>query len=331
MSRNQRRQILLAASAFAAWPPIALAQAARGKVRVAILYNASRPVAGYLFDAFMEQMGERGWREGVNIEYVIREAKGDNTRLDPLAAELVALKPDLILVGPTPGALAAKKHTSTIPIVFTTVTDPVAARLVQSLSKPGGNATGTTSAVLGGGLSGKRLQILKEVFPTLHSVALLYDPSDAQDATTLQYAQAGARELTLDLRPFVAKGPDEFRASFGAMKRDKIGAVLLGSSIANFIHGKRIAELAIEHRIPTSAGNIQQVGNGMLMGYGLNLVSLFRRAAHYADRILRGARPADLPVEQPTVLEFHVNLKTARALGVKIPQGILLRADRVIE
>ena len=197
MSLHQRRQILLAGVALAVWPPSALVQAQGRRVRVAILYSANRAATGYIIDGFIEQMAEFGWREGVNIEYVFREAHGELARLDPLAAELVALKPDLILASTAPVVLAVKKHTSAVPIVFAAVPDPVAAGFVASLSRPGGNATGTTAGFGTKQLWGKRLQILQEAFPSVRRIALLYDSTDAQDAGTLQQLQAAGKELTV--------------------------------------------------------------------------------------------------------------------------------------
>ena len=328
MSRQPRRRFLFAASALAVWPSAALAQTERRSARVAVLVQVTAAAAKPFLDALIEQMTGRGWREGVNIEYVIQYA-GGTARLDSLAAELVAQKPDLILAANTAGALAARKHTSSIPIVFSFVFDPVALGLVASLSKPGGNVTGTTTRFEG--LWGKRLQLLHEALPSLRRVAVLYDPSDAEDVTTARNLQAAASELTLEVQPFTARRPEDISGSFSAMKSERMGAVMTGGSGLIFEHRKLIADVAMEHRIPTFGVTEDKVEAGMLMSYGINLLGQYLITARYADRILRGARPSDLPVEQPTVLRLCVNLKTAKLLGITIPQSILLRADRVIE
>ena len=298
-------------------------------MRVAILHAGRFSTVGHLWDAVKEEMATAGWRDGVNIEYISREANGDLTRLDRLAAELLAEKPDLILAGTRPVAQAVQKRTSTIPIVFMAVPDPVAAGLVDSLAKPGRNATGPAGSFPG--LWGKRLQLFGEVISSLRHVAFLYDPSDSMDDTNLPLAQAAAKELALELHLIATKGPEDFRRSFAAMKSAKVGAALIGYGTFSFNHRKLLADVAIEYRVPTSAGTREQVEAGMLMGYAVIVTNMFRAGARYADRILRGARPADLPVEQAAVLELALSLKTAKVLGITLPPSILLRADRVIE
>ena len=224
-----------------------------------------------------------------------------------------------------------QKYTQTIPIVFSLVSDPVATGLVDSLAKPGRNATGTATAFGTTGLSEKRLQALKELIPSLRRVALLYDSSDAADAQLLRLAQVAADKLTLEVQPFTARRAEDFRPSFAAMTKAKIGAALMVGGTANFINRELIASLALEYGIPTFGTFEGASEAGMLMSYGADLVRLYRITARYADQILRGARPADLPVEQPSVLTLAINLKTAKALGIKFPNSILVRADRVIE
>ena len=335
MAQVKRRQFLIVEGALLAAPVVlprfAFGQSQRRTARVAILYVVDRSRSGYLLDAFKDAMSKSGWREGVNIEYMFREAHGDLAQLDPLAAELVTEKPDLILASSDPAALAVQKYTQTIPIVFSLVADPVAAGLVASLAKPGRNATGPAAGVASSGLSGKRLQMLKEIIPDLRRVALLYDPSDAADARLLQPVQVAADKLTLEVQTFTAGRPEDFRPSLAAMTKAKIGAALIGNGTANFINRELIAGLAMEHGIPT-IGTFEGASEaGMLMSYGADLVRLYRITARYADQILRGARPADLPVEQPSILTLAINLKTAKALGIKFPNSILVRADRVIE
>ena len=335
MAQVQRRRFLIVEGALLAAPVVlprfAFGQSQRPTARVAILYIVDRARTGYLLDAFKDAMSKSGWREGVNIEYIFREAHGDLVQLDPLAAELVTEKPDLILAGNEPAVLAVQKHTLAIPIVFSLVSDPVATGLVDSLAKPGRNATGTATAFGTTGLSEKRLQTLKEMIPSLRRVALLYNPSDPADAGLLRAAQVAADKLTLEVQTFTAGRTEDFRPSFAAMTKAKIGAALIVGGTTNNINAKLIADLALEHGIPTCGTFDGASEAGMLMSYGADVIRLYRITARYADQILRGARPADLPVEQPSILTLAINLKTAKALGIKIPNSILLRADRVFE
>ena len=312
-----------------ALPPIARAQTQSSKARVGVLFQGTLAAGKHLLDTFKDEMAKSGWREGVNIEYAFREALNDTVRLDALAAELVSQRMDVIVVAAAPVALAVRKHTKSIPIVFWVVADPIAAGLVASLAKPGGNATGITWRFEG--LWGKRLQLLQELIPSLRRVGLLYDPADAQDAETAQVLQAVGKNLSIDVELFRVSHPREFRAAFMEMKNAKISAAMIGGGNMFFVQRKLIADLGLEHRIATSRTYPEDVEAGMLASYGVNLSSLIRRGARFTDRILKGAKPADLPVEQPSVLELMINLKTAKALGIKIPPSILLRADRVIE
>jgi putative tryptophan/tyrosine transport system substrate-binding protein len=323
-----RRDAVLALLAFLAVPS-AYAQPQGRKVRIGILIQTTRVAGKALIDAFIAQMAEFGWREDTNVEYLFREGGGETARLDALAAELVTAKPDLIYAATAASAQAVKRQSSTIPIIFSFPPDPVASGLVVTLSRPSSNATGTTGRYEG--LWGKRLQILREVLPSLRRVAILYDSSDASDAATVEQLQSAGKQLNLEVLPFAASHPEEYKAIFLKMKNQRVGAAILGGSTSNFANRNLIADFAIEHQLPTLAVNTQIVEAGLLMSYGLNLVSMYRYAARYADRILRGVRPQDLPVERPSVLEMVINLKTAKALGLKIPQSILFRADRVIE
>jgi len=329
MIQKLRRRMLLAASTLTFTQSLALAQSAQRVMRVAILTQQSEASFKYFRDALVSKMDELGWREGVNIEYVIRYTEAVTARLDPLAAEIVAQQPDLILAGASSAAVAVKKHTRSIPIVFSFVFDPIVLRLVSSLSRPGGNATGTTTRFEG--LWGKRLQLLQEVIPSLRNVAIVYDPTDAEDTSTVAQIQTAARVLKVEVHQFVARQGEDFRKFFSAMKNAKMGAAMTGGSSLIFLHRKMIADLAIEYGIPAFGVTEDRCEAGMIMSYGINLLAQYVLAARFADRILRGARPAEMPVEQPTVFRLCINLNTAKKLGIKVPQSLLLRVDRVIE
>ncbi|MBI2754805.1 MAG: ABC transporter substrate-binding protein [Betaproteobacteria bacterium] len=329
MSVGQRRRILLAGGAVLTVPLFVLAQTDQRSARVAYLLQGDLAAAKHLVGAFKDEMTKRGWREGANVEYALREGLNDFGRLDALAAEVVAQRPDVIVVSTATVAQAARKHTSSIPIVFWVVPDPIAAGLVASLAKPGGNATGTTSRFEG--IWGKRLQLMHQIIPSLRRVAFLYDPRDSQDTRSVQQVQLAGKELAIEVELFEVSRPEDFKASFSAIKNAKIGAVILGSPNMFFVHRKLLADLALEHGMPISHAVSEGAEAGALFSYSIILALLNRHAARYADRILKGAKPADLPVEQPSVIELVVNLKTAKALGLTIPGSILLRADRVIE
>lgn len=322
-----RRQLLVLWAC--AWATTAAhARERTRKALIASLSQSSAAAAKPLTDVLHGEIARLGWREGVEVEYVSRYSDG-SAQLETLAAELVALKPDLILAGLPAGALAAQKHTSTIPIVFSFVFDPVALGLVASLGRPAGNVTGTTTRLEG--LWGKRLQLVHESLPLLRRIAVVADPADAEDSTTLRELQAAARKLHVEALSFPVPRPEDLTSAFAAMKAQRIDVAVIGGSAQLFVHRKRIAELAIENRLPTFGVTEERADAGMLLSYGINARSQLRATARYVDRILRGARPADLPVEQPTVLKLCVNLKTAKLLGVTIPQAVLLQADRVIE
>ena len=263
------------------------------------------------------------------IEY--RSAEGKLERLPALAAELVALKVDVIVTGGgTPTALAAKQATRTLPIVFTSATDPVTDGLVTSLARPGGNVTGLSN--LAPELVGKCLEQLKEAVPEVSLVAVLWQPGAVGGRTDmLKPAEVAARALGVRLQVVEARGPGDFDRAFSDMTRAHAGALaVLGSAIFNS-ERRRLVDLAAKHRLPTVYPSRDFVYDGGLMTYGPNLADLFRRAAAYVAKILQGAKPADLPVEQPTTFELIINLKTAKALGLTIPQSLLQRADEVIQ
>jgi putative ABC transport system substrate-binding protein len=287
----------------------------------------------YLRDAFLQALRDLGHVEGRNVVIEYRDAEGKLERLPALAAELLALKVDVIFVaGGTRVTLAAMQATKTIPIVFAGVGDPVESGLVTTLARPGGNVTGLSS--LGPELVGKRLELLKLAVPRLERVAVLYLPGalgERTDKEMLTGADVAARALGLRLQIVEARGPDEFARAFSDMSSGRAGALTVLPSNRFLREHRHLADLAAEKRLPAVYTSREFVDAGGLMSYGANSADLHRRAATYVDKILKGTKPGDLPVEQPTKFELVINLKTAKALGLTIPQSVLAHADEVIQ
>lgn len=292
-------------------------------------YLASGPAGSGFQDAFRAGMRELGWVEGQNISIEFRFADTHYERLPDLAAELVRLKVDIIVAQPTAAAYAARRATTSIPIVMVNVGDPVRLKLAESLGRPGGNATGTAFSV---GLESiaKSLQLFKDTVPKLRRLAVLSNPANPAQPLTVNDLKVSAKTLGLELLLLEARQPDEFEAAFAAMNKERVEALLVVPEAMFILHGVRLAELASKQRLPTMHGVRQNVDTGGLMSYGPRLTDASRRAASYVDRILKGAKPADLPIEQPSKFELVINLKTARVLELTIPQSVLLRADEVI-
>jgi len=268
--------------------------------------------------------------EGQNIAIEYRWAEGRFERLPDLAAELVRLKVDVIVSVVTQASLAAKNATRTIPIVMVAAGDPLGSGLVASLARPGGNVTGPSSMYAE--LAGKQLELLKETVPKVSRVAVLWNPANAVwQAQMLRATEVAARALGLQLQLLEARGPDELEGAFAAMTRERASALLVQVDVIFALHARRLADLAAKRHLPAMYGSREHVEAGGLMSYAPNIPDLFRRAATYVDKILKGAKPADLPVEQPTRFELIINLKTAKALGLTIPPSLLVRADQVIE
>ena len=261
------------------------------------------------------------------IDY--RYAEGLVDRLPDLAAELVRLKVDLLVSWGTQGVMAAKSATETIPIVMVAVRDPVGIGLIASLARPGGNVTGVSGSA---GLEwvAKQLELLKATVPKIRRVAILSNPTNAYHQLAIREANVAARSLGVQLQLLEARGPNDFEGAFAAMAKERVGALLVLSDAMLNSHRTRIAELAARSRLPAAYGVRESVEAGGLMSYGPSFLDSYRRAATYVDKILRGAKPAELPVEQPTAFELVINLKTAKALGLTIPESVLLRADQVI-
>jgi putative ABC transport system substrate-binding protein len=267
--------------------------------------------------------------EGQNIVIERRFADGKLDRLPALAAELVNFKVDVIFAPPTTAALAAKKATSAIPIVFALVGDPVGTGFVASLARPGWNMTGLSTINVE--LGAKRLELLKEAFPTVSRVAVLLNPTDPSNVLQLKETQRAAQALGMQLLPIEAQRPEDFDPAFLAMTTGRADALLVMENPINFTHRKLIVDLSNKSRRPAMHALTELVDAGGLMSYSVSYPDQFRRAATYVDKILKGAKPADLPVEQPTKFELVINLKTAKALGLTIPPSLLFRADQVIQ
>ena len=327
---NRRAFVRTFAGGLLAAPLAAEAQPAGKVYRIGILGNVplTDPEGARLWGAFIEGLRDLGYAEGQNITIEHRSSEGKNERLPDLAAELVRLQVDVIVAPASQNALAAKQATRTIPIVVTSLS-PVGSGLVASLARPGGNVTGLT--MLGVDIVGKQLALLKEIVPIVSRVAVLGNPTTQLYLPWMGEVKVAARSLGVQLQTLQAGGPDAFERAFAAMTRERAGALLVLTDGLFLLHRTRIAELAAKHRLPAMYGLRESVDAGGLMGYGPSLRDNFRRAATYVDKILKGAKPGDLPVEQPTKFELVINLKTAKALGLTIPQSLLQRADQVIE
>ena len=323
---RRREFITVLGGAAVAWPLVARAQ--QPKVyRVGFLLGATGEAVASLFHALKEGLRERGYVEGRNIAFVERYGNGKLERLPDLAAELVRLKVDVIVTGTNPHVVAARQATSTIPIVFVFAADPVSAGFVASLARPGGNVTGLTSDA-SAELWAKFLSLLTEVVPRLSRVGVLQQISSQVGFAELD---AASRKLNVSLEVVDFQRPEDIDSAFATMISKRVEALLVVGGPLNYLLRQEIAAAALKHRLPTMANVTQFAQAGMLMSYGPDLEDEWRRAAVYVDKILNGAAPGDLPVEQPTTFEFVINLKTAKALGVSIPAAILAAADKVIE
>jgi putative ABC transport system substrate-binding protein len=306
------------------------AQQAGKVVRVGLLsYAASGPASAARWKAFRDQLRELGYVEGQNVIFESRWGDGQVGRLRGLAAELVDAKVDILVTAASEAALAAKQATSSIPIVTATGVDPVELGLAASLARPGGNVTGVVS--VSHELTGKRLELLKQLIPRASRVAILRDPANRSSVLSLRNAESAAKSLGVVVQRFSARGPSDLDAAFLSIKRARADAVLLGENTAFIVARRRIADLVLMHRLPMMVPAREYAEAGALLSYGTDYPDLFRRAAMYVDKILKGARPADLPIEQPTKFELVINLKTAKALGLTLPPSVLGRADELIQ
>jgi putative ABC transport system substrate-binding protein len=299
----------------------------------AIGFLGPPPSAGGLVQAFQQGLRDLGYVEGQNIRIEYRYTdvalQGHPELFPRLAAELVGLKPDVLVVSVTEAALAAKKATGTIPIVMVSVPDPVGAGLVSSLARPGGNVTGLSRESRD--LIGKNLQLLKETLPDITRVGVLANPADPLKPAMVADAEKAARSLGVQLKVVEASAPTALEGAFSAMHTDKVGAVLVVGGAGFYLSRTHIADLALRNRLPSVFQNREFVEAGGLLSYAPSTAGNYRRAAFFVDKILKGTKPAELPVEQPSKFELVINLKTAKALGLTIPPSLLQRADQVIE
>jgi putative ABC transport system substrate-binding protein len=312
-------------------PLAASAQQAAKVARIGYL-AVDRAASPHMTEAFLQGLRDLGYVEGRNVVIEYRDAEGKLERLPALAAELVALKVDVIVAGGTPQAVAAKQATRTVSIVFAAAGDPVTSGLVTSLARPGGNVTGLSA--LTPELVGKCLEQLKQAVPRVSRVAVLWQPGAYPERTAkdmLKGAEVAGRALGVRLQVVEARGPADFDRAFSDMTRARAGALTVLPSTMFIIERRRLVDLAAKTRLPAVYAYREFVDAGGLMAYGADLADLFRRAATYVDKILKGAKPGDLPIEQPTRFELVINLKTAKALGLTIPPSLLLRADQIIE
>ena len=327
----RRREFIAALGGAAAWPVLARAQQGRKAPVVGVLWHAGseREEAPFLA-ALRHGLADLGHVEGQNLVIENRFANEQYDRFNGLAAELAESKVDVLVAVSPAAAAAAKRATSTIPVVFVVVPDPVSSKLVESLARPGGNVTGLSNLVVD--LSAKRLQLFKEAVMDLSRVALLVNTGDPGIARrTVEEAQDAATRLSLTLQAIEIAQPGELDAVFSTLNRERVDGVMTTLDAMMFNERKRIADLALLQKLPVMVHNRQMVEAGGLISYGPSFPDLFRRAAAYVDKILKGEKPADIPVEQPTKFELVINLKTAKALGLTIPPTLLARADEVIE
>ena len=329
---NNRRKLIFALGAGALVSPLSsLAQPATKIWRVGFLAARRRPVSldTDYYGEFPRGMRDLGYVEGKNLAIEWRFADGMFERLPGLVAELVRLKVDVIVAGGPPVIIAAQKATATIPIVIVTSIDPVDAGFVKSLAKPGGNITGISN--LSGEVSPKHLEMLRTMVPKLSRVAVLVNPANLAHATMLKNVQAAAPKVNVRILTVEARTPQEIETAFSVMTKEHAGAIIVGLDPFFIQQRRQIAELAAKNRLPSIATFREYVEDGGLMSYGQNQTDQFRHVAVFVDKILKGAKPGDLPVEQSTNFEMVINRKTANALGLRIPSELLLRADQVIE
>jgi len=328
---NKKLATFALIAALLALCPVAAAQQTEKIRRIGFLtpFTVSDPHNALRLETFRQGLRDLGYVGGKNIIIEYRFAEGRPDRLPDLAAELVRLKVDAILTSSTPGVLAAKNASSTIPIIMIAIADPVGSGIVASLARPGGNVTGLT--ILAPELSGKRLELLKEIVPKLSRTAVLGHVANPSHENSFKEMEAAANLLGMQLQLVNVKGANDFEDAFSTMKLRRAQALILLVDALFTGNQRKIADLATKNGLPGLYPWSEFVESGALMSYGPNFAELYRRAAVYVDKILKGAKPADLPVEQPTKFELVINLKTAKQIGLTIPPNVLARADKVIK
>jgi putative ABC transport system substrate-binding protein len=326
----KRREFILGLGGAAVWPFAARGQQPAGKIpHVGFMGNSTAALEANLVTPFRDALRELGYEEGRNITIEYRWAEGDYSRFPALVAELLAQKVDVIVTAGTPATLAVKAATTTIPLVMVAVGDPVGTGIVASLGRPGGNITGLSS--IAPELEGKRLALLREIIPNLSHVAMLLNPSNPFHVSSLRQARDAAALLRIKLQAVEVRVPDEIDAAIAEIKSERPEALLILADRV-FLHArKRLMDFATENRMPGVYAYRELVEAGGLLSFGPNYADMHRRAANFVVRILKGSKPADLPVEQPTKFEMVINLKTAKAFGLTVPPVLLATADEVIE
>ena len=322
MTHVRRRRILLAAAGLVLGPTRAMAQGANRTHRIGVL-AAGAP------EVLLTSLRDLGYVEGRNVVYVHRNPEGRSERFDPLAAELVRSKVDVIVASNPNAVASARRATTTIPIVMMHTPDPVQLGFVASLARPGGNITGVTT--LSSDLSVKQLEILKEAVPRMSRVALLWNPDNPWHASTVKALQERSASLGLRLQALSVRGPEAFDGAFQAMEAERAHAVVVLADPMTFNQRRRLADLAIKHRLPMMGGLPDYAESGSLLSYWADPAEVNRRVASFVDRILKGAKAADLPIEQATKFQLVANVKTAKLLGITLPPSVVQRAERVIE
>jgi putative ABC transport system substrate-binding protein len=321
----KRREFITLLGGAAVWPFAAQAQDAKKIPRIGVLW----PNPPATFDFMRQGLRERGYIEGQSIRFEFRWAEGKLDQLPELARELVGIPVDVIVTLAPPATLAARNATQTIPIVFVAIGEPVASGLVASLARPGANLTGTTRMLPE--MSAKHVELLKAAVPSLSKLAVLWNPINTSHRPALQAVEAAALSLSLQVRPLEVRGPAELDGVFAVISRERADGLLFIADPVFFINLKRMADFAASSRLPAIANFIEFPKLGGLMGYAPSIPDEFRHAAGHIDKILKGAKPADLPVELPTKFQLVINLKTAKALGLNVPPTLLIAADEVIE
>ena len=326
----RRREFLgVLGGAAAGWPLAARAQQNQRMRRIGFMGNSTAELEANLVGPFRDGLRALGYEEGRNIQIEYRWANGEYDRFPKLVNELLAAKVEVIVTAGTPAALAVKRATTAVPLVMVAVGDPVGTHIVPSLARPGGNITGLSSIALD--LEGKRLELLRELVPTLARVAVFWSPVNAFHAGSLKQARAAADSLRIKLLSLEVSRTEDLEGAFGAILKDKTEALLILADRIYLHDRQMMMDFATKNRLPSVSAYRELVMAGGLMSFGPSYEDMHRRAATYVDKILKGAKPGDLPVEQPTKFDLRVNLKAAKAIGLKIPETFLLRADEVIE
>jgi len=326
----RRRDALIFLGCIGATWPLRLRAQQAGKIhRIGVFSRTARTGVWHLHQALIDRLRQLGYVEGKNIIFEHRFAEGKMDRLADIAAELVSLAPDVIVAGPNTTVRAVMEASSMVPIVMTYSAEPVASGLIRTLARPGGNITGLTSDVTPE-TYGLRLQLLKEINSKTSHVAVLWNPN-AIGSKELHATETAAKELGITITSHEARSIADLQQQFGSISEEAVDGMLVFADGLTYARRRDIIAFAASERIPTMYGSRESVDDGGLISYGVNLTAIYRRAASFIDKILKGAKPGDLPVEQPTILELIINLRTARAIGLTIPEPFLVRADEVLE